>query len=58
MGASFDMFDGPKTFTLGPADNALAYFAFRLLSKLQTMATAPAVDWMAYAKQLSDMKVR
>ena len=37
---------------------SIAYFAFRLLSKLQTVATAPAVDWMAYAKQLSDMKGR
>ena len=55
---SFDVFDGPKTFTFGPADNALAYFAFRLLSKLQTLATAPAVDWMAYAKQLSELKGR
>lgn len=57
-GGSFDVFAGPKLYSYSPTDNALAYFAFRLLSKLQTVATAPAVDWMAYAKQLSDMKVR
>ena len=55
---SFDVFAGPKLYSYSPTDNALAYFAFRLLSKLQTVATAPAVDWMAYAKQLSDMKGR
>ena len=55
---SFDVFAGPKLYSYSPTDNALAYFAFRLLSKLQTLATAPAVDWMAYAKQLSDMKGR
>lgn len=57
-GGSFDVFAGPKLYSYSPTDNALAYFAFRLLSKLQTLATAPAVDWMAYAKQLSDMKGR
>ena len=55
---SFDVFAGPKLYSYSPTDNALAYFAFRLLSKLQTLATAPAVDWMAYAKQLSDLKGR
>jgi hypothetical protein len=52
-GASFDVFDGDSAYTFGPKANALAYFAFRLLSKLQTLATVPAVDWMAYAKTLS-----
>lgn len=52
-GASFDVFDGDNAYTFGPKANALAYFAFRLLSKLQTLATVPAVDWMAYAKTLS-----
>jgi hypothetical protein len=52
-GASFDIFAGPDAYTFGPPDNALAYFAFRLLSKLQSLATVPAVDWMAYADQLS-----
>lgn len=57
-GGSFDVFAGPKQYSFSPSDNALAYFAFRLLSKLQTLATAPAVDWMAYAKQLSELNGR
>ena len=52
-GACFDVFADDNAYTFGPKDNALAYFAFRLLSKLQTLATVPAVDWMAYAKTLS-----
>ncbi len=52
-GASFDVFAGPGAYTFGPTDNALAYFAFRLLWKLQGLATVPAVDWMAYAEKLS-----
>lgn len=51
-GDCFDMFDG-KLNTFGPSENALAYFAFRLLYGLQRLATAPAVDWMAYANNLS-----
>lgn len=53
-GATFDVYDGPTTYRTGPPKNALAYFAFRLLSKLQTLATVPAVDWMAYANQLAE----
>lgn len=52
-GSCFDVFDGESAYTFGPKENALAYFAFRLLSKLQTLATVPAVDWMAYARTLS-----
>jgi hypothetical protein len=52
-GASFDVFEGPGAYKYGPSDNALAYFAFRLLRKLQSLATVPAVDWMAYADKLS-----
>jgi hypothetical protein len=53
-GASFDTFAGPGAYTFGPPDNALAHFAFRLLGKLQSLATVPAVDWMAYANQLAN----
>ena len=42
-----------KSLTFGPTNNALAFFAFRLLSRLQACATVPAVDWSAYASQLS-----
>lgn len=52
-GASFDIFADKYAYTFGPKQNALAYFAFRLLWKLQTLATVPAVDWMAYADRLS-----
>ncbi len=55
-GASFDTFAEDKAFAFGPKDNALAFFAFRLLWKLQTLATVPAVDWMAYANQLGTTK--
>lgn len=51
-GACFDVFDGEGQYMFGPSDNALAHFAFRLLSKFQSLATVPAVDWMAYANQL------
>lgn len=52
-GACFDIFADKYAYTFGPKANALAYFAFRLLWKLQTLATVPAVDWMAYANRLS-----
>ena len=52
-GASFDTFAGAGAYTFGPPENALAHFAFRLLWKLQSLATVPAVDWMAYANQLA-----
>lgn len=55
-GASFDIFAEPGAYNFGPPDNALAYFAFRLLSRLQSLATVPAVDWMAYASKLSSSK--
>lgn len=52
-GVSFDTFSENGSLTFGPANNSLAYFAFRLLSRLQACATVPAVDWSAYASQLS-----
>jgi len=52
-GASFDAFDGQLVF--GPEENALAFFAFRLLSRLQATATVPAVNWAAYASTLSNL---
>ncbi len=54
-GACFDIFDPDSTYTFGPKENALAFFAFRLLWKLQSLATVPAVDWMAYANRLSNI---
>lgn len=52
-GACFDIFADQNAYTFGPPKNALAYFAFRLLWKLQSLATVPAVDWMAYARTLA-----
>jgi hypothetical protein len=52
-GATFDVFAEDSAYTFGPTDNALAFFAFRFLWKLQSLATVPAVDWNAYARQLS-----
>lgn len=52
-GACFDIFADQNAYTFGPPENALAYFAFRLLWKLQSLATVPAVDWMAYARTLA-----
>ncbi len=56
-GASFDTFAGPDTYVFGPPENALAHFAFRLRWKLQSLATVPAVDWLAYANQLANKSV-
>lgn len=56
-GACFDVFDGADTYKNRPQGNALAYFAFRLLWKLQSLATVPAVDWMAYAQALSQLEL-
>ena len=53
-GACFDIFAEKDAYTFGPKENALAYFAFRLLAKLQSLATVPAVDWMAYARSVSE----
>ncbi len=51
-GASFDTFNEDKSFTFGPSENALIFFLFRLLQKLQSLGTVPAIDWNAYAIQL------
>jgi len=48
---AFDDFDGSLTTT--PRDGALVYFLFRLLSKLQSMGTVPAINWAAYASILN-----
>jgi hypothetical protein len=45
------MFDGKVIFS--PPKNALVFFIFRLLQKLQTLGTVPAVDWGKYANVLS-----
>lgn len=47
---AFDLFDG--TLQLQPASTALIAFLFRLLAKLQSLGTVPAIDWGAYARVL------
>ncbi len=37
-----------------PAGGALMYFLFRLLSRLQSLGSVPAIDWLAYAEILRD----
>jgi hypothetical protein len=49
-GACFDTFEG--TIRIGPNKTAMAYFLFRLLQKLQSLGTVPAIDWNAYAEVL------
>jgi hypothetical protein len=50
-GGCFDCYDG--SLRMGPRKNALTFFIFRLLQKLQTLGTVPAVDWSAYGHTLS-----
>lgn len=50
-GGFFDYYDG--SMRTGPSKNALTFFVFRLLEKLQAMGTVPAVDWSAYGRVLS-----
>lgn len=47
---AFDSFDGELK--LFPTEGALILFLFRLLAKLQSMGSVPAIDWTAYAKIL------
>lgn len=51
-GGSFDNFE--NKLLLGPETNSLAYFLFRLLQKLQSLGTVPAVDWNKYANVISN----
>jgi hypothetical protein len=49
-GDSFDIYD--DKILIGPPNNALTFFIFRLLQKLQSFGTVPAIDWNKYAKAL------
>lgn len=44
---AFDSFD--ENLCIVPKEGALIYFLFRLLGKLQSLGTVPAIDWAAYA---------
>ena len=51
-GHSFDTFESGN-YTYCRSENALIFFLFRLLNQLQSLGTVPAIDWNAYASQLS-----
>ncbi|MDE3099494.1 MAG: hypothetical protein KGJ88_08460 [Verrucomicrobiota bacterium] len=57
-GASFDVFDGDGKYTIGPKENALVFFLFRFLEKLQSLGTVPAICWNSYAKQLAEINAK
>ncbi len=48
---AFDSFDG--ALKVAPREGALIFFLFRLLSKLQSLGSVPAIDWAAYAETLN-----
>lgn len=52
-GHAFDTFDAEGGYTYCKSENALVFFLFRLLNQLQSLGTVPAIDWNAYASQLS-----
>lgn len=49
---AFDTFAPDASLTFGERESGLVFFLFRLLSKLQSLGTVPAVDWAAYASVL------
>lgn len=53
---SFDMYDPENILMIGPKEYGLAFFLFRLLGKLQSLGTVPAIDWNAYAQVISEGK--
>lgn len=44
-----------KKLNLRQANNSLVYFMFRLLGRLQSIGTVPAVDWAAYAEVFKEV---
>jgi len=52
-GHAFDKFEPGDRYTYCKSENALIFFLFRFLNQLQSLGTVPAIDWNAYASQLS-----
>lgn len=52
-GGAFDTFAGAGVYTYAPPQNGLIFFLFRMLQRLQSVGSVPAIDWNAYAAQLS-----
>jgi hypothetical protein len=53
-GGAFDLFAGSGSYTYAPQQNGLIFFLFRLLQRLQSVGSVAAIDWNAYADQLSN----
>jgi hypothetical protein len=51
---AFDSYD--NSLRIVPAEGALIYFLFRLLSKLQSIGSVPAIDCAAYASILRKLE--
>ncbi|ELS02931.1 hypothetical protein Xen7305DRAFT_00026490 [Xenococcus sp. PCC 7305] len=51
-GDHFDFYDAYPKIVNNNSEQALIYFIFRLLGKLQSLGTVPAIDWNAYAEQI------
>jgi len=49
---SFDTFDPKGALTCSPSSGALIFFLFRLLKKLQSLGSVPAINWNAYSTAL------
>lgn len=56
-GVSYDIFDDDRSYRQAEGQNALVFFLFRLLNKLQSLGTVPATDWNAYAAALSNTPI-
>lgn len=54
---AFDSFAPNGSITFGEREAGLVFFLFRLLGKLQSLGTVPAVDWAAYASVLATESV-
>jgi hypothetical protein len=52
---SFDIFD--NSISLSPKGHSLAFFVFRLLQRLQSLGTVPAIDWNRYANVIGSEDV-
>lgn len=49
---AFDTFAHNGVLTFGEEDAGLVFFLFRMLNRLQSLGTVPAIDWNAYASVL------
>ena len=50
---AFDCFENGQL-TISTADGSLMYFLFRLLNKLQSLGTVPAIDWSEYTRTFEE----